>query len=507
VDVGYDRLYETAPDEFSDKCVKVATPFPAWASGDFIIPSVGRFEMGDRRVVGFGDAFGKMQRFEMRGSEVCATYRMMHTGFYNESVEADTIGPGFLFHETEPPRECPQAEWKCKVKNLMAPNDNTYINTVQLGDHLVSLTDSPFGIELDRKTLEVIGAYKWDDQLFTRQVPYSSSAHPVPHPLSGDIIDFVGTENVFTGKATMNIFKLGHEDPKTRINVVDALDGTPPYMHSFGITEQHVVLPHMPVKFDINGALGKGSLADAFVEIPLKKPSADNSFLIVPLNGSKPMTRVLPVEDRLYYTHTVNTFENATGIVIDLTTASSNPFTRNLTVAAMTDKTTRDSDPDSRMVVKRFLLPWSSEGSVTSELLSDPQMSMDFTSINPRFVGKPHCFFWGVQWFAVHRESFASMAIAKRDLCGGKSRRWARTNWYPSEPTFIPSSEANASEDQGLLVFTALHGVEKMSYLIVLDAATMNTVSEAGPFPPIGFTLHGEFYAAKPSFAATQAYV
>jgi len=506
-DVGYERLFETALDEFSDKCVKLATNLPAWALGDFIISSAGRFEMGDRRVVSFGDAFGKMHRFEMKEGEVCATYRIMGTGFYNESLKEDTIGPGLLFAETEPPRECPQAELKCKMENLMAPNDNTYVNTVQLGNHLVSLTDGPFGVELDRKTLEVIGKYKWEDQLFTRQIPYSSSAHPVRHPETGDTIDFVGTDNILTGKATINVFKLGDKDPRTRINVVDALDGTPPYMHSFGMTKQHIVLPHMPVKFDLSAVMLKKSLVDAFVEIPLKEPSEDNGFLIVPLNGSKPMSRMLPVDDRLYYTHTVNTFENATGIVIDLTTAPVNPFTRNLTVAAMVDKATRDSDPGALMLVKRFVLPWSSDASISTELLSDPHMATDFTTINPRFVGKQHCFFWGVRWFAVDRTSFASMAIAKHDLCGSEPGRWSRKHWYPSEPTFIPSTDASATEDQGLLVFTALNGETKMSYLIVLDAATMRTVSEVGPFPPIGFTIHGEFYAARLGFGATPAYV
>jgi len=159
------------------------------------------------------------------------------------------------------------------------------------------------------------------------------------------------------------------------------------------------------------------------------------------------------------------------------------------------------------MLVKRFVLPWSSDASISTELLSDPHMATDFTTINPRFVGKQHCFFWGVRWFAVDRTSFASMAIAKHDLCGSEPGRWSRKHWYPSEPTFIPSTDASATEDQGLLVFTALNGETKMSYLIVLDAATMRTVSEVGPFPPIGFTIHGEFYAARLGFGATPAYV
>eukprot|EP00421_Protoceratium_reticulatum_P071736 CAMPEP_0168414874 /NCGR_PEP_ID=MMETSP0228-20121227/29949_1 /TAXON_ID=133427 /ORGANISM="Protoceratium reticulatum, Strain CCCM 535 (=CCMP 1889)" /LENGTH=508 /DNA_ID=CAMNT_0008428681 /DNA_START=46 /DNA_END=1569 /DNA_ORIENTATION=+ len=489
-DVGYNRLYQTAPEEFSHRCVAVERAFPDWAEGDFVISSVGRFEMGGRRFTGFADAFGKMHRFELKGSTVCATYRMMGTGFYNESLKAGTIGKGLLFYETEPPRSCPWGEAICKVQNLAAPNDNTFVNTMRVGPHLVTLTDSPVAIEVDARTLNVVGNYKWEDSLVSMRVPYSGSAHPLPHPSTGDMVDFVGTENVMTGESTIRMYTLSDKSPKERRSLVDIPDGSPPYMHSFGLTAQHVVLPRMPVRFDFAGAALR-TMAQAFQEIPINAPSADNAFHVVPLGGGKPIVRMLPESDRLYYTHTVNTYENASGIVIDLSTAPSNPFSRNLSVAAVTDEATRNSDKAAHMVVRRFLVPLDHDAPVRSEALSDPRMATDFTRINPRVAGRKHCFFWAVQWFS-DAASFASMAVVKHDVCNGGVRKWERKNWYPSEPTLLPAGEEGAAEDAGLLVFTALDGRKDETYLLVVDASTMQTVSEAGPYPRIGFTTHGE---------------
>merc|ERR1711971_1398609 len=194
-------------------------------------------------------------------------------------------------------------------------------------------------------------------------------------------------------------------------------------------------------------------MAKAFQEISLTEANENNAFHVVPLSGGKPLVRMLPAADRLYYTHTLNTYENKSGIVIDLATAPINPFSRNLTIAALTDKAVRDNDHSALMLVRRFHLPWSESTPITSENLSDPKMATDFTRIDPLYNGKQHCFYWGVHW-KTDGSSYASMAIGKHDLCSDVPvKMWSRKNWYPSEPTFIPSREAGSAEDAGVLVF------------------------------------------------------
>jgi carotenoid cleavage dioxygenase-like enzyme len=60
-----------------------------------------------------------------------------------------------------------------------------------------------------------------------------------------------------------------------------------------------------------------------------------------------------------------------------------------------------------------------------------------------------------------------------RAKCALNDRYWYKPSWFPSEPTFIPSSEKGAAEDTGVLTFSALDGSTNVSHLILLDASSM----------------------------------
>eukprot|EP00931_Biecheleriopsis_adriatica_P113229 TRINITY_DN8819_c0_g1_i2.p1 TRINITY_DN8819_c0_g1~~TRINITY_DN8819_c0_g1_i2.p1 ORF type:complete len:548 (+),score=115.54 TRINITY_DN8819_c0_g1_i2:221-1645(+) len=458
--------------------------------GDFILGSVGLQEMGDRHFVGYLDAFGKYNKFSLLGDKVCGTYRVMRTGFYNESVKAKTVGPGLLFYETEPPRHCTNP-----LCNVMAPNDNTFVNTISHAGKLLSLTDSMVMVEMDQQTLDVIGIKKWDDGVTALGV--AASAHPVKNPATGEYIDFVGNENILTGHVDLAVYGLDDNHPKTRqVKTHHKMDSAP-YMHSFGLTAEFVVLPRMPVKFNL--PIGAQSMASALTDIEITEPGPDNAFHIVPLKGGNPIVVPLPVDEKLYYTHEANTFQNESGLVIDLATSTFNVFSSDLSTTSELNKAHRDGCyHDARPclnTVKRFVLPLDG-GSPTWEVISDPKTKTDFIRINSNYRGKKHCFYWGVQWFSDY-SSKASMAIVKYNTCAGGNiaetkLEWKRRNWYPSEPTMVASP--GSAEDDGLLVFSALDGSRGETWLITVNASTMETYSEAGPYPKIAFSTHGEFY-------------
>jgi len=494
-DVGYNLLFKTAPEEFDKLSATASKPFPAYVKGDFVMPSIGQFEMGERKFVGFLDCFGKMQKFSIDGDKVDATYRLMASGFFNVSKEANTIGPGLLFFETQPPRETPWYLGPLSNMPPFAPNDNTYVNTIQLGDKMLSLTDSFTMLEMDRESLRVTGAKQFKDDL-EGNVCYTGSAHPLRNPRTGGWIDFVGNAQIFSETTTIRLYELSESDPDTRRGITDLVMDSAPYMHSFGVTENYAVLPRMPVKFSAQ-EVAMRPMAAAFQEVDAAEEGPENAFYIVPLNGSKSFVKTLPLDMPLWYVHTVNAYENGTGIVIDITTLPQNPFASDMTLESARSKALRDRGvADGRNLVKRFHLPLHDDGPVTTEVVSDPGTSTDFPCINPRYHSKAHCFYWAVEWFA-DSKSYASMAIVKYDVCnGGKKRVWSRRGWYPSEATMVPSDRQGAAEDEGVLIFTALDGASGKTFLLGVDAETMETVSEAGPFPRIAFSTHGTFYPA-----------
>ena len=144
-------------------------------------------------------------------------------------------------------------------------------------------------------------------------------------------------------------------------------------------------------------------MAAAFKDLPVDSDEClNNAFFITPLStqGSPqpPMIRYLPKAHKLYYVHTLNAYENASGIIIDLTTSHGNMFNKPMdTRDGQMNKTYRDSS--LKVYVTRFLLPWDNKTSITSAAF-DPRRKTEFPKINPNYSTKPYCMYWVVTWFS-----------------------------------------------------------------------------------------------------------
>ena len=246
----------------------------------------------------------------------------------------------------------------------------------------------------------------------------------------------------------------------------------------------------------MSGVFGK-TMAGAFEDLQVTSDrDPNNAFYIAPLNGSTPSIRYLPADHKLYFVHVANTYENSSGIVIDITSGTANPFNDVLvTVTAQLNKTARDATQPAAVQqrVKRFLLPWDESVPVSTELISDPTRKTEFPKINPNYAGRKHCFYYAINWFN-DLKSYASMAVTKYDVCTGAAPlQWSKQHWYPAEPMMIPKPGA-IQEDDGLVIFTAVDGVNGHAYLFTLDAETMTELSRVGPYSHIPFPAHGAFY-------------
>ena len=502
-EIGYMTLFQSNTEEFDDMCIEVNNSYPAYAEGDYIISSVGMFEYGGKIFQGVLDGFGKLHRFTMKGNKVCATYRIMSTGFYNESKKEKTVGPGLLFYQTEPPRKCPLLKPMC---NLQAPNDNSFVYTVNVGDEIFSTTDSTIMVSVDPKSLNVTDNFKISSKnIKFGEIAFVGSAHPVKHPETQNWVDFYGSSGMIKDATNISAYQMigGRPDiDENRKPIANVEMETAPYMHSFGISQNYLVFPHTPIMFNIKGVFAK-SMAGAFKDLPVESDQCmNNAFYITPLNNNKTnkkitstTVRFLPKSFKLYYVHTLNTYENASGIVLDITTAPGNPFNKAMdTIQGQRNKTARDIS--MKIYVTRFLLPWDNNTKITSQTFSDRNKKTEFPKINPKFSTKKYCYYWAVTWFS-DNETYASMAIIKQDMCNfgkpGATLEWKRPNWYVSEPMMIPATDGK-EEDDGIVVFPALNGNEGKTYYITLNAKTMEEISVAGPFPHIPYSAHGHFY-------------
>lgn len=203
----------------------------------------------------------------------------------------------------------------------------------------------------------------------------------------------------------------------------------------------------------------------------------------------------------------INTYENATAVVMDLAAFDYNPFKTQSALQKYRNKTLRDTKPKNQ--IERWVLHTAGPraGLLDTELLSTRNTVTDFPNINKAWASQHYCFYYATEWFhsgtAGMSGDYASMAVVRQNVCTGERTYFARPGAYLSEPTFVPRNGTAASlaasaallENDGLVMFTLLNGTTGRSSLVLVDALTMEAESETElPGGSIGFTTHGQWY-------------
>ena len=70
---------------------------------------------------------------------------------------------------------------------------------------------------------------------------------------------------------------------------------------------------------------------------------------------------------------------------------------------------------------------------------------------------------------------------------------WYKEEHYSGEPIFIPNPNGT-SEDDGVLLVIVLDGATQLSYLLLLDGESFETLAEARMDTFIPMSIHGSWY-------------
>jgi beta,beta-carotene 9',10'-dioxygenase len=90
-------------------------------------------------------------------------------------------------------------------------------------------------------------------------------------------------------------------------------------------------------------------------------------------------------------------------------------------------------------------------------------------------AGKPYRYVWGT---GIQSRGDFLDSILKIDIEAGSAARWYEAGLYPGEPVFVPHPSAG-SEDEGVLLSVVLDIDKDRSFLLVLDAATLEERARA----------------------------
>jgi len=115
------------------------------------------------------------------------------------------------------------------------------------------------------------------------------------------------------------------------------------------------------------------------------------------------------------------------------------------------------------------------------------------------YAGKPYTYAYA-NWISGWGKPFYD-SIVKVNVNDGSYIHWRVEGHFPGEPIFV-ADPAGVSEDDGVLMTNVLDSVHKQTYMLVLDAKTLQETARVGPTPhviPHGF--HGRYFDS-PSAAA-----
>jgi carotenoid cleavage dioxygenase-like enzyme len=137
----------------------------------------------------------------------------------------------------------------------------------------------------------------------------------------------------------------------------------------------------------------------------------------------------------------------------------------------------------------RFHVPFAGDAPVTRRILADVPLELPCINYDS-CAGKPYRYVWGT---GIQTKGDFLDSIVKIDTETGAVATWHAAGLYPGEPVFVASPSAQ-NEDDGVLLSVVLDIGKERSFLLVLDAASLNEVARATAPHPIPFHFHGNYF-------------
>ncbi|CAM1501175.1 Fc.00g103370.m01.CDS01 [Cosmosporella sp. VM-42] len=337
-----------------------------------------------------------------------------------------------------------------------------------------------------------------------------SCAHAQRDPETGDFFNY----NLEFGRmATYRVFRVNAATGTTDIlATVSEPDLQPAYIHSFFLTESYVVLCIPSSHFGWNGMKipWQRNLLEAIV--PFDQSKACRWIVVDRKHGKGVVGRFSTPAG--FFFHSINAFEEhfkdendvkRTDICLDYFTYKNLDILKGFYYDILLDRNDatkkywldekRYGKDLMRMVRYRFKIPLAGEGSekpyssVAKEEISilSPHAG-ELPTINPKYGGKPYRYFYSCSSRGL---STVMDSLVKTDLDTREALIWSGPRGHsPGEPIFVARPGAS-EEDDGVLLSVVVDGTAEASYLLCLDARTMEELGRAETDFAIGMGFHG----------------
>jgi carotenoid cleavage dioxygenase-like enzyme len=458
--------FKSQKQEFTIDSLPIEGQAPSWLKGSLIRTGPALFELEHDSYNHWFDGLAMLHKFSFQNGKVGYANRFLKSDSYCKAMENGKIS--IKEFATDPCRTLFQ-----KVKSyFIAPalTDNGNISIIRYGEELLATTETPLPILFDQQTLESLGHFEYEDELEGQIEP----AHPHYSP-DGAVYNYLLKYGL---RSKYQVYKMD-AGGRTRELITSIHAPNPSYMHSIGMTENYIILVEFPKIVN--------PLELKFGDKPLIanyhwKPDLGTKYRVIDKSSGECMTyEGYPV----FAFHHVNAYETEHNtIVIDFVAFEDASVLDELYL----DKVRSEEPSPVSGHLTRATIRLSEKHHVNLQRLSDKLIELP--RINYERVNmKPYQYVYGA---GTTVEGNFLDDVTKIDVKNGESWKWHRTGCYPGEPVFVAHPQAEA-EDEGVLLSIVLDTEANETFLLILDAQTMEEVGRSVVPAVIPFNFHGAF--------------
>ena len=507
--------------EFGETALGVEGELPDWLAGTLLCNGPGRFTIADGRSVNhWFDGLALLRRFRLDGASNYVSFaaRFLRSEEF-ESVDTE----GRLARDqfgTDP-----YADVFERLGRVLspAPTDNASVGFEVVDGSIRAVTETPRGVVVDPETLD---SGPTVDRIADTDATMLL-AHVHRDHRRGEAIA-VGTRLGWTSEYLLCRRELGEKTFETFGRLERE---RPAYLHSFGLTDAHVVLLESPFRIEPLDLLDEGPISEAF------EWTDDDARLLVFDRETGDHVAIAPL-DPCFAFHHVNAFEHPVGeggngldgtdagtdLVVDLVAYDDAEIVRSLSLSTL--RNSEATLPGGQLRRHELSIPTARNGvaerSATTESLYDAPV--EFPTVNySRVNGRPYRYVYAAGNGDRPARTLPDR-LCKIDLEARTTRVWQEDDCFPGEPVFVPRTlatrdadhgdggrdgdgegdgdEDDEDEDDGVVLSVVLDAdhpapVDESgarSFLLVLDGGSFAELARA-PLPcvlPFGF--HGQFF-------------
>ncbi|HSK13885.1 MAG TPA: carotenoid oxygenase family protein, partial [Phnomibacter sp.] len=256
----------------------------------------------------------------------------------------------------------------------------------------------------------------------------------------------------------------------------------PSYLHGFGMSRRYFIIAAPPLKVTPLDLL---FWKRPYIENFKWQPKDGTTFYVIDKASGKLKGKYST--DAFFLFHHVNAWEEGDDIVMDI-----NAYDDASIISAYYLRMLEQPDlrlPKGTMRRYRLHLPTGRIESyeISPALIELPRMDYDRYNTDARYR-----FTYGVSVHPGHPVGFYN-ALVKINTATGQSDHWYSDGCHPGEPTFIPSPGSRSDQD-GVLLSIVLDTNGQNSFLLVLDAATLDEIARATVPQPVMYGFHGGYF-------------